>query len=66
MRDFRIRPRRFVGDLAGAALKRLADRAICERANLEMEARFMPLTGENAAEAIRWQEHRIEELRGQA
>ena len=39
-------------------------RAAGEQAHAEMLARFGPLTADNAAEAIRWQEKRIAKLIG--
>lgn len=42
--------------------ERVARRAAGERAHAEMLARFSPLTAENIAEAIAWQEARMREL----
>lgn len=36
--------------------------AVCKQVQEESLARFGPITAENAAEAIRWSEQRIQEL----
>lgn len=49
-------------DAPGAVDERIRRRAAGEQANAEMMARFAPLTPDNAAEAIAWQDARIREL----
>lgn len=44
--------------------ERIHHRAICEQAHREMLSRFGALTVDNAVEAIRWQDARIDELIG--
>lgn len=42
--------------------ERIRHRASCEQAHSETLAKFGAITAENALEAIRWQEQRIQEL----
>ena len=53
-------------DTEGAVAERVARRKAGEQAHKEMLAQFSPLTGENASEAIEWQEKRMKELMKEA